>query len=356
MPGDTARGVMEGGGFYAAHSHPQHGAASFGLPMLERACSETALPPAGSPIVVADMGAAQGRNELEPLSLAVGGLARRRARDTPILVVHTDLPANDFGSLFALVEGDPGSYLRVADDVYPYVAGRSFYGRLFPDDHLTLGWTAIAVHWLSRVPADLPDTVYPEFARGEAADAFREQSRLDWHEFLACRGRELRPGGQLVVVGGAAATDGSSGAEPLMGSLSEEARALVDAGSLRADELARMTVPTWNRTPDEFAAPLRSGAVGLELLEQEAVQLPDGFRAALDRDGDRAAFARSVEGFVRAFTEPSLAAGLDADRAPAERAGLLDALYARVRARAERRPDDVRADWRVVVLRLARPA
>lgn len=356
MPGDAARGVMEGGGFYAAHSRPQHGAATFGLQMLERACAEAVLPPAGAPIVVADMGAAQGRNELEPLTIAVRGLAARRAAGAPILVVHTDLPGNDFGSLFALVEGDPGSYLRAAEDVYPYVAGRSFYGRLFPDDHVTIGWTAIAVHWLSAVPAELPDTVYPEFARGSVAEAFRERSRRDWLDFLSCRARELRPGGQLVVVGGAAAPDGSSGAEPLMGTLSEEARAMVGDGRLRAGELARMTVPTWNRTPDEFAAPLREAAVGLVLLEQDAVQLPDQFRAALDRDGDRAAFARSVEGFVRAFTEPSLVAGLDPDRAPAERAGLIDELYARVRTRAERRPEDVEADWPVVVMRLARLA
>ena len=355
-PEDAARGVMQGGGFYAAHSHPQRGAASFGFPMLERACAEAGLPPAGAPIVVADMGAAQGRNELEPLTLAVRGLAARRAEGSPIVVVHTDLPGNDFGSLFARVEGDPGSYLRAAQEVYPYVAGRSFFGRLFPDDHLTLGWTAIAVHWLSEIPAEIPDAVYPELARGAVAEAFRETSRRDWLAFLSCRERELRPGGQLVVVGGAAAPDGSSGAEALMGTLSEEARAMVDAGELRPGELARMTVPTWNRTPDEFAAPLREGAVALELLEQDAAQLPDPFRAALARDGDRATFARSVEGFVRAFSEPSLMAGLDPDRTPADRARLADALYGRVRARAERDPDDVEADWRVVVMRLSRPA
>ncbi|HEX2507964.1 MAG TPA: hypothetical protein VHK23_06555 [Miltoncostaeaceae bacterium] len=356
MPDRNDRGVMEGGGYYAAHSDPQRGSAAPALPMLERAAAEAALPPPGAPLVVADMGAAQGRNELEPLSLAVRGLAARRSPGTPISSSIPTLPGNDFGSLFALVEGDPGSYLREAGDVYPYVAGRSFYGRLFPDDHLTLGWTAIAVHWLSGVPAALPGTVYSEFATGGVAEAFRERARRDWLAFLSCRARELRPGGELVVVGGAAAPDGSSGAAPLLGTLSAEARAMVDAGELSAAELARMTVPTWNRTPDEFAEPFREGAVALELVELEASQLPDRFLAALERDGDREAFAAAVTGFVRAFTEPSLLAALDPGRDPAERRRIGDELYERVRARAAARPEDVRADWRVVAMRIRRPA
>jgi hypothetical protein len=347
---------MEGGGFYAGHSRPQHGAAAFGLPMLERACAEVELPPAGAPIVVADMGAAQGRNELEPLTIAVRTLSQRRSEGAPILVVHTDLPSNDFETMFEVVESDPGTYLRAAPHVYPYVAGRSFYSRLFPDGYVTVGWTAIAIHWLSEVPAEPPDTVYPEFARGDAAAAFRERARLDWLDFLTCREHELRPGGELVVVGGSAAPDGSSGGEPLMGTLSEAVRKLVETGGLRSHELARMTVPTWNRTPDEFASPLRDGTLALELLELEEAQLPDQFQASLARDGDRSAFAEAVTGFLRAFTEPSLASGLDPDRTPAERAQLMDALYEDVRSRAELRPDDVRADWRVAILRIRKPA
>ena len=84
---------------------------------------------------------------------------------------------------------------------------------------------------------------------------------------------------------------------------------MVDAGELSAAELGRMTVPTWNRTPDEFAAPFREGAVDLELGELEASQRPDRFLAALERDGEREAFAAAVTGFVRAFTVPSLLAG-----------------------------------------------
>src|SRR5690606_13352041 len=98
------------------------------------------------------------------------------------------------------------------------------------------------------------------------------------------------------------------------------------------------------------------GTVGLRLLELEPFQLPDAFHEALARDGDRAGFARAVTGFTRAFTEPSLAAGLDPARPPQERAELLDALYERLQARAERRPDGVRGDWRVAAMLSARPA
>ena len=156
------------------------------------------------------------------------------------------------------------------------------------------------------------------------------------------------------MVGSAAAPGGASGPAPLLGTLSAEARAMVDAGELSASELARMTLPTWNRTPDEFAAPFREGAVGLELVELEPSQLPDRFLAALDADGDRDAFAAAVTGFVRAFTEPSLLAGLDPGRDPADRRRIGDELYERVLARGVARPEEARADWRV--LRIRRPA
>ena len=44
--------------------------------------------------------------------------------------------------------------------------------------------------------------VYSPFATGEARDAFREQSAADWRVFLESRAAELRPGAEMVVVGG----------------------------------------------------------------------------------------------------------------------------------------------------------
>jgi hypothetical protein len=43
--------------------------------------------------------------------------------------------------------------------VFAYAGGKTFYERLFPASHLHIGWNAIAIHWLSRVPAIIPDHI-----------------------------------------------------------------------------------------------------------------------------------------------------------------------------------------------------
>src|SRR4029453_17482115 len=123
----------------------------------------------------------------------------------------------------------------------------SFYERIFPDASVSLAWTAIAVHWLSRVPRPIPDHIYSESATGGARAAFEEQSAADWDAFLTARAAELHSGGQMVVVGGAAADDGSSGAGHLMNALNQTVQAEVASGEVREDEYLAMNVPTWNR-------------------------------------------------------------------------------------------------------------
>ena len=93
---------------------------------------------------------AGGRNELQPMTVAIETL-RDAGVIAPITVVHTDIPTNDFSALFEAVEHDPNTYVRL-DDVYTLAAGRSFYGRIFPPESLTLAWSAIAVHWISAYP------------------------------------------------------------------------------------------------------------------------------------------------------------------------------------------------------------
>jgi hypothetical protein len=348
-------GKMEGHGAYDAHSLAQHSAGSYGMPLLEQAIGELApIARDDRAVTLADLGAAGGRNELEPIGAAIGGLRAGGVR-APVLVVHTDIPTNDFTTLFETIERSPDTYLQ-QPDVYAFAAGRSFYRRIFPEANVTFGWSAIAVHWLSQVPEPIPDHVYCAFATGVARDALARQSAADWDAFLGARAAELRDLGQLVVVGGAALDDGTSGAEALMDALNDALGDAVASGRISEQAYAGMTVPTWNRTLAEFTAPFapggRASEAGLELLEHSLAALPDQYLPQFRASGDAGAFADAVAGFLRAFTEPSLFETLG-EPAP-ERTAIADAVYDDVHRRLAADPETFETTWHVVSMRIRR--
>ncbi len=352
----SADAVMKGHGFYNEHSRPQEKADSLGLPLLERAVGEMTVPQGVEPATVADFGAAQGRNSLEPMRLAVEKMRRRTAVSTPIMVVHTDLPQNDFGSLFALVEGSPESYLRSAENVFALAAGKSFYERIFPDGFLSLGWTAISVHWLSKVPCSIPDHVYPQRAGQRVRKAYAEQASEDWRRFLGHRARELRPGGELIVVAVTTDDTGSTGGESLMDLTNDPVLAMLEAGLIRHEEYRRMNMPAYHRTMKEFTEPLRSGTLTEDLVLKEGAraQFSDQLWPEYEQRGDASAFAGSYTEFMRAFTEAPLFAGLDADRTPADRERRANEYFERMRSLIEANPECARWDWHVALLRVAK--
>jgi hypothetical protein len=352
----SADAVMKGHGFYNEHSRSQQQADSLGLPLLERAVEEMTVLKGAEPAAVADFGAAQGRNSLGPMRLAVEKIRRRTTVFTPIVVIHTDLPQNDFASLFALVEASPESYLRSVENVFALAAGKSFYERIFPDGYLSLGWTAISVHWLSKVPCDIPDHVYAQRAGQRAQKAYAEQASEDWQRFLGHRARELRPGGELIVVAVTTDDTGNTGGEDLMDLTNEPVLAMVEAGFIRPEEYRRMNMPAYHRTMEEFTGPLRSGPLTEDLILKENARagFPDQLWPEHEQTEDATAFAGSYTEFMRAFTEAPLFAGLGADRTPADRERLANEYFERMRSLIEADPKRARWDWHVALLRVAK--
>jgi hypothetical protein len=354
----SADAVMKGHGFYNEHSHPQQKADSLGVPLLERAVEEMTVPQGAEPAAVADFGAAQGRNSLGPMRLAVEMLRRRTTVSTPILVIHTDLPQNDFGSLFALVEASPESYLHSVENVFALAAGKSFYERIFPDGYLSLGWTAISVHWLSKVPCNIPDHVYAQRAGQRVRKAYAEQASEDWQQFLGHRARELGPGGELIVVAVTTDDTGNTGGESLMDLTNEPVLAMVEAGFIRPEEYTRMNMPAYHRTMEEFTEPLRSGSLTEDLILKEGIraEFSDQLWPEYEQTGDANAFAASYTQFMRAFTEAPLFAGLDADRTPSDRERLANEYFERMKSLIGANPKRARWDWHVALLRVGKNA
>ncbi len=349
---------MEGRGGYNTRSAVQAAGASPALPWLERAALDVPLPEGTGPIVVADYGASQGRNSLTPMAIAVQTLRQRLGSGRAISVVHTDLADNDFSALFKLLNDDPGSYLKLDQGAFASAIGRSFYEQILPDDSVTLGWCAWSVQWLSRAPAEIPDHVQVACSKDERARAaFASQAADDWSAFLRHRGRELRPGGRLVIITMALTDEGDFGYGPVLKAMVGALQELVAEGVVQQEEAARMAIPTVGRTRAEFAAPFTSGKLsGLALEHIEIFEGVDEIWRDFLVDGDAAAFGARWAAFSRASVLPTLALGLlEGTRAERVR-DFVERMEAGMAARLAARPDRTLMPLAIIVVAAAEEA
>jgi hypothetical protein len=313
MPSEAAsHSVMEGQGAYNRHAAQQAAGGAWALPLLEQAAERVVLPPSSNPVVVVDYGSSQGKNSLRPMRAAIGVLRRRLGDQSAISVVHTDLPGNDFSSLFHILEDDPESYLRDQPTVFASAVGRSFYKRLFPDDYVTLGWSAYSVLWPSRVPALIPGHFYSTRSTGSVLEAFNRQLAEDWRTFLSHRAKELRPGGRLVILTPSRDDNGLHGTEALQDHANDVLAALVGEGFLSAAERERMVLTAHPKSLGDLVEPFTTGSYQDLVVEHcDVTPGPDPVWAAYEDHQDPARLAAQHAAFFRITFGPTLASALD---------------------------------------------
>jgi len=349
----NATTTMTGGGDYDRNARVQATAASFALPMFERAAGEAALPPPPAPLTLVDYGSATGKNSMPVIAAALRVLRGRTAQ--PVWVAHVDQPVNDFAALFATM-ASPASYLAGDPAAFVCAVGRSFYEPVVPPGTVSLGWSSTAAHWLSRVPAPLADRAWAPTARTARSGPFLERARQDWRRFLDLRAAELRVGGRLVVVVATVDDDGVCGGEHALDGLDEALRAEVAAGAISRDEAARVVVPNFFLSRAELEAPFGEAAFGgrLRLIAHERVVSPDPLWSAFERTADADALAAAFTGWVRAFSQSSLLAALASGRGHDDTRRLVDHVYAGVERYVREDAARARCAWRMAALHVAR--
>jgi hypothetical protein len=349
--------AMEGDGGYNRRSAVQAAGASPAVPLLEQAAREVALPGADAPILIADYGSSEGRNSLVPMSAAIGILRGRTDPLREISVVHTDLPGNDFNALFRLLDADPESYTAGEPEVFASAVGRSFYEQVLPTESVTLGWSGWAVQWLSRTPARIPDHVQIACSRDEPARvAFARQAAKDWEKFLAYRGRELRPGGKLVVLTMARTAAGDFGYGPLLEAMYASLREQVDEGLIEEDEAARMAIPTVGRTRAEFSAPFSAGRfASLNLERLDLFEGEDRLWQTFLSDGDAEAFGARWAAFSAASVLPTLAQNLASATRDERAANFVARMEADMARRLAAKPEPMLIPLAALVLSRGQP-
>ena len=168
--------VMEGKGFYNKNASIPAAGGLLALPLLKQAARLIQLDGSDRPIVIADYGSSEGKNSLDPMRTAIAALRARAGLERPIFVYHTDLPANDFNSLFEVLESDPGSYIRGERNVFPSAIGRSFYQSVLPPSYVDLAWSSYAAVWLSQIPCQIPDHFFIPCSIGAVRAEFERQA------------------------------------------------------------------------------------------------------------------------------------------------------------------------------------
>ena len=344
-----ANKAMEGGGFYNRHSSLQAAGIELAVPLIEGAARTIAAGPGEQPLVVVDYGASQGLNSMRPMGVAIRALRDRFGPDRPIEVIHTDLPSNDFASLFTTLGEHEGSYLAGQQAVFPSAIGRSYFEPLLPHGRVHLGWNSWTLHWLSHNPAEVDDHVLGIFSGSKSVrDAVRRQQAEDWRNFLLARSTELAVGAKLVSLSMGATRD-LHGWDWILGELWDAAVEMADEGLISANELARFTIAVAGRSIEDIEAPFAGGPfAGLSLEHAEVVPAPDPFWDRFRETGDAAQLAKSWAGMIRAVSGPVASTAFSSATDAADRA---DELFLRLEARVAAAPQPHRHFVAISVIR-----
>jgi hypothetical protein len=340
-------------GSYTAGSRLQAAGLRRAITLFEQAADVVPIPRSPRPIVIADYGAATGHNSILPIGAAIARLRARTRPEHSVLVTHTDVPENDFTELFRTLSDDPDTYLKKDHASFASAVGRSFYTQILPSNSVNLAWSSWSIQWLGRVPMPVPDHVV--VSRSEDADvgnAYAKRAAHDWHEFIAFRGRELCPGGRLVVMTLATGEDGEFGYRPLLDAMMETLVELGARNLVTEDELHEMTVPIVGRRERDFRSPFApSGSFEkLSIEHLEVFDAEDRFWTQYQVDHDASAFGALWATFVRASVFPTLATALAEGRNDPRSPQFFDRLEAGIADRLAAAPEQMQIPFAKLVL------
>lgn len=342
---------MVSGGVYDHHSEYQLRGAISEIELVESLAAKLAAGEEPGGVVIADYGCAQGR---VTNVLIRGAIERIRAEqpEVALTVLHNDLLSNDWTTFFKHLRASD-SYLSIpGGPITPLVSAISFYEPVTPPHIVDLGLSFAAAQWLaSPGPTDAGTALYFDQLEGAARERMADQAHADWTTFLRRRADELAASGQLVVNLMGIPDGGTAAGHDAWGMVRAICVELADEGLLDPAHLARYVIPIYERTEEELRRPFVEGFDGrLELKEMQIAPVENPAAAAYRKDGDAAGFARDFTAFFRAFSEPSLEAGLAAS------GEALEELYKRLRSRLEADADTFAFEVNAVTAVIARSA
>jgi len=182
--------------------------------LLEDEISKLAVLKGQSIIKVADLGCSTGDNTLRYAQLIWESIHKHHGGGGGVEVHYffSDLPTNDFNTLFQQVQGWESKMgtMSSSTKLYPAAAPGSFYKRLFPCGSVHIVLSTWSLQILSQVPEAVMDKTSTSYNKHRAhiprgspeavVKAYGEQAKKNLHEFILCRAHEVVSGGLVVLL------------------------------------------------------------------------------------------------------------------------------------------------------------
>ena len=346
--------TMSTGGAYSLATRGAQDVINAAIPMVEEALLKMDLEEKRN-FSFADMGCADGGTSLQMISQLITTL-RSNNPNIEVKVHYTDQPNNDYNGLIQTVLGlgHFPSYLETHKRVYPLFSANTFYNQILPDSSLDFGFSATAMHWLSKKPCNLSNHVHMVGAEGEEYLCFSEQGKKDWETILLHRARELRSGGQLVFLNFCRDKKGkylgNTTGVNMFFNFAQIWQDFMEQGLIREDEYQKMTLPQYYNTVEEFSAPLKNVEnpvyqAGLRLKQIETHITACPFAEAFKEHRDTKRFAKEYIPTIRSWNESIFFGALDQERALEDREQIIQDYYQTYQNQVMASPEMHRMDY-----------
>ena len=346
---------MSSGGVYSLTTRGAEDVINAATPMLLSALDSMNISKNQDSFTFSDMGTADGGTSLKMVEKFINAL-RRIVPEININIVYADQPKNDFNGLVQTVLGlgHFSSYLERTNNVYPLFSANSFYKQIIPDNTLDFGFSATAMHWLSKKPCNLSNHVHMVGAEGEQYLSFAAQGKKDWESILLNRAKELRSGGQLVLLNFCRDENGkylgNTTGVNMFTNFADIWQDFMEQGLIREDEYQKMTLPQYYNTVEEFSAPLKNVEnpvyqAGLRLKQIETHITACPFAEAFKEHQDAQRFAEEYIPTIRSWNESIFFGALDTQRALEERQQIIRDYYQTYQDQVQESPELHRMDY-----------
>lgn len=236
-------------------------------------------------------------------------------KKTEIEVVLNDLPIMDSTTLIK-----NANYLcSLNKNALVFIRPESFYNQILFKDSLCLGFSATAMHWLSKLPYHIKNHTHANACLDEKDyKSFSEQSARDWELLLSKRREELKIGGQMIFVNLSKNSKGMYLGNNLKDKNLHEIlhsiwKAFMVNGEITSEEYESATFQNYYRSEEEYIKGVNDVS-GLEVCEMKTELIECPYRKRFNDDGNVDKFAIGLMKTVRSWSEHVFLNALSAER------------------------------------------